>query len=527
MVAPVERNLRRRGGRASTAPPSIRVAIYCRQSVSDDLEFNSIDAQHEAVEAFVASQRGEGWAALPERFDDHGVSGATTERPAFQRLMTAVQAGGIDVVAVYKIDRLSRSLLGFAEIMALFERRGVSFVAVTQQFSTATSVGRLTLNLLMSFAEFERATISERTRDKILASRRRGLWTGGSVPLGYDVVDKRLVVNRAEAEQVRRIYETYLQHGSLGATLIELEREGIRTKAWTTQEGRAHRSRAFCKSTLVKLITNPTYVGRMRCGKEIVDAHHDSIVDRAMFEAVQRRLHDRRPDHGARRNKWGASLKGVLRCGRCGAAMTHVFTRKGQRCYRYYVCDTAQQRGAGACPGSRASAGDIEGFVVARIAEIGKDPELLKLTLTHAREQLLARAPDLEAESRRLGQESTRLTSERSNLLAAVGEGGGARSSIITRLGEVDERLAAVARRRDALAAELADVQDQVIDEGDLRAALADFEPIWAELFVPERVRIVRLLIEEVRFDADRGEVSITFRPGGVRALADEARGKQ
>ena len=517
-------NGRRSNGRASTPPASTRVAIYTRQSVADDLEFGSIDAQREAVEAYVMSQRGEGWQALPERYDDGGFSGATTERPAFQRLLADIEAGRVDIVGVYKIDRISRSLPDFVRFTEKLDRLGVGFVSITQSFDTRTSMGRLTLNIVASFAQFERETISERTRDKVLATRRKGMWTGGPVPLGYDVVDKHLVVNEAEADLVRRILETYLQHGSLGATLVELRREGIGTKSWTTQAGKAHRSRAFCKSTLAKLLTNPTYVGRMRCGKDVVDARHEAIVERATFDAVQRLLREHRRDPGEAKNSHGALLKGVLRCARCDSAMSHVFTRRHGRIYRYYACQTQQQRGADACPGSRAAAGDIEGFVVQRIAEIGKDPEILRLTLARAREQLVARAPELEAESKRIGQEAGRLGAERRNLLAAVGEGGGARSELLARLAEVDERLAAIAARREALAAELAGIEGTAIDEDDLRIALADFEPVWDELFTAERVRIVRLLVEEVRFDADRSEVAITFRPGGVQALAAEAR---
>lgn len=223
-----------------STPATTRVAIYTRKSVSEglDMEFNTLEAQREAVEAYVRSQRGEAWTALAERYDDGGYTGANTDRPAFQRLLADIEAGKVDVVAVYKIDRLSRSLADFARLMELFERHGVTFVSVTQQFNTTSSMGRLTLNILMSFAEFERQTIAERVRDKIHASRRRGMWTGGRPVLGYDVVEKKLVVNSEESGRVLAIFQLYRDLGSLLATTHELDFRGWTTKAWTNQEGR-------------------------------------------------------------------------------------------------------------------------------------------------------------------------------------------------------------------------------------------------------------------------------------------------
>jgi len=515
-----------RHGRAPTPPATVRVGVYCRQSVADDLEFGSIDAQREAVEAFVASQRGEGWVALPERYDDGGFSGANTERPAFQRLVADVEAGRVDVVAVYKIDRVSRSLPDFVRFMEQLDRRGVGFVSITQSFDTRTSMGRLTLNILASFSQFERETIAERTRDKMLASRRKGMWTGGQVPLGYDVVDKKLVVNAREAEQVREIFAAYLAQESLGSTLAELDRRGLRGKSWTTRDGVARRGKRFAKSTLAHLLTNPTYVGNQRCGQETVEGRHEAIVDRATWDAAQQLLREhRRGGSDEKRNKWGALLKGLVTCVRCGRGFSHTFTLKGGRAYRYYCCQTLQERGADACPGSRVAAGDLEDFVVDRIREVGRDPALVRQVVERARELQLARIPALSAELRRLTQEAARLDGERKNLLAALGEGGGARSALLSRLAEVDDALArAVARRRDA-SAELAAAEAVAIDEANLRDALAAFAPVWTELFPREQARIISLLIEEVRYDAQAGEVSLTFRPGGVRALAAEARG--
>ncbi|MBU2501131.1 recombinase family protein [bacterium] len=247
--------------------PTIRCAVYTRKSTEEGLEqeFNSLDAQREAGEAFIASQKSEGWVCLPDRYDDGGYTGGNMERPAFKRLMADVEAGHIDCVVVYKVDRLSRSLLDFTQIMESLERRGVSFVSVTQQFNTTSSMGRLTLNILLSFAQFEREIISERTRDKIAAARRKGKWSGGRPILGYDVDPRggRLMVNEDEAIRVRAIYELYLDHQSLIATIKELDARGWTNKQWTNKKGRESGGAPFNKHSLHSLLNNVLYIGRL------------------------------------------------------------------------------------------------------------------------------------------------------------------------------------------------------------------------------------------------------------------------
>jgi len=231
----------------SSAPDTVRVAVYTRKSTDEGLEkeFNTLDAQRQAVEAYIQSQRGEGWIALPQQYDDGGYTGANVNRPAFQRLLADFEAGKVDAVCVYKIDRLSRSLLDFARIIEFFEKQDVTFTAVTQQFSTANAIGKLTLNILMSFAEFERQVIAERTADKIAASRRNGLWMGGRPVLGYDLEDKRLVINAEEAAQVGEIFRLFIETGSMVATVTEVNRRGWTTKSWTTKGGEIREGRPF------------------------------------------------------------------------------------------------------------------------------------------------------------------------------------------------------------------------------------------------------------------------------------------
>src|SRR6202158_4301164 len=247
---------------------TIRCSIYTRKSTEVGLEqnFNSLDAQREACLAYVQSQRHEGWKCLPVRYDDGGFTGGNMDRPALRRLLADVEAGQIDCVVTYKVDRLSRSLLDFARIIGMFEKHHVAFVSVTQQFNSATSMGRLVLNVLLSFAQFEREIISERTRDKIAATRRRGKWSGGLPLLGYDVdpTVPRLVVNRKEAAQVRAIFDLYVEHQGLLPVVRELERRGWRTKTWVTRKGRMLGNKPFTKTSLHKLLTNATCAGKLR-----------------------------------------------------------------------------------------------------------------------------------------------------------------------------------------------------------------------------------------------------------------------
>jgi site-specific DNA recombinase len=355
---------------------TVRVAIYTRKSVSEglDQQFNTLDAQREAVEAYVQSQRGEGWAALPERYDDGGYTGANTDRPAFQRLLRDIEAGKVDTVAVYKFDRLSRRQIDFLRTLELFEEQGVGFVSVTQHLDTSTSMGRCMMNVMSAFAQLEREVISERTRDKIRASRAKGLWTGGRPVLGYDIDNKRLAVNEEEAEQVRATFALYLEYGSLLAVVDELKKRAWTTKSWTNKKGRLVLGRPFTKDSVHGLLTNPLYLGKVRCGDVLHDGAHEAIVDEKTWYAVQERLKSNAGGRAGRgKRKHDALLAGLARCGVCGSAMSPHHTKKGSRRYAYYVCVRQQKEGARICPGSRVPAGDLESFVLDRVRAIGQD----------------------------------------------------------------------------------------------------------------------------------------------------------
>ncbi len=269
----------------------MRCAVYTRKSTEEGLaqEFNSLDAQRESAEAYILSQREAGWIVLPERYDDGGYTGANLERPALRRLLTDIEARRIDCVLVYKVDRLSRSLLDFARLTSEFDKRGVSFVSVTQQFNTTTSMGRLTLNILLSFAQFEREIVVERTRDKMAAARRKGKWVGGIPALGYDVAPGggKLVINEEEARQVRAIFALYLEQGALLPVLSQIQRRQWTKKRWTTKDGRCSLGRPFASQDLVALLRNVTYVGKVHYQGQTYAGEQAAIVDKGVFEQAQ------------------------------------------------------------------------------------------------------------------------------------------------------------------------------------------------------------------------------------------------
>ena len=275
----------------------IRCAIYTRKSTEEGLEqdFNSLDAQRESSAAYITSQKPEGWIALPDTYDDGGYSGGTLERPALQRLLKDIERGAVDVVVVYKIDRLSRSLMDFARLVEVFDRKGVTFVSVTQSFNTTTSMGRLTLNVLLSFAQFEREVTGERIRDKFAASKRKGMWMGGNPPLGYDVSNRKLVVNQGEAETVRLIFRRYLDLGCARLLRGDLKDGGVVSKPRLLSTGKTRGSKPIERSALYLILNNRTYVGETTHKGNIYPGEHQAIVPRDLFDRVQRRLAELRP----------------------------------------------------------------------------------------------------------------------------------------------------------------------------------------------------------------------------------------
>jgi site-specific DNA recombinase len=361
-----------------------RCALYTRKSSEEglDMEFNSLDAQREACEAYVASQKREGWIALPDLYDDGGFSGGTLERPALRRLLADIEDGRVDCVVVYKIDRLSRALIDFTKLIEIFERHGVTFVSVTQQFNTTSSMGRLTLNILLSFAQFEREVIGERIRDKVAASRRKGMWMGGVPPLGYDVKDRKLVVNETEAMLVRHIFERFTRIGSATLLVRELNAAGHHTKSWTSRAGRLREGHPFHKGILYRILVNRVYIGEAVHKGDSYPGEHQAIIDRALWDKVHSitdKNARRRGNHT--RAATPALLKGLIRCAPCGCAMTPSHSNKKGRRYRYYLCMHAIKNGHDHCPVKSVPAGEVEDAVLGQIRALLASPEVVARTI--------------------------------------------------------------------------------------------------------------------------------------------------
>jgi len=317
---------------------AIRCAIYTRKSTEHglELEFNSLDAQREACEAYVKSQANEGWKTLLQRYDDPAYSGGSLDRPALQQLLKDIDAGQIDIVVVYKIDRLTRSLIDFAKLVEAFDAKSISFVAVTQQFNTTTSMGRLTLNVLLSFAQFERELASERVRDKVAASRKKGKWMGGSVPLGYDAREKKLVINESEAKTLRYLFDRYLEVRSLRRLIEDLNSKQITTKRRTLSDEKIVGGIQFTYGPLTYLLKNRVYIGES-CHQEMwFSGEHEPIINRQTFDNVQTLLKSNSVERHLRRSKGDAILCGLL-FDDCGHRMSPSFSTKNGVRHRYYV----------------------------------------------------------------------------------------------------------------------------------------------------------------------------------------------
>jgi DNA invertase Pin-like site-specific DNA recombinase len=368
------------------ATRKLRCAIYTRKSSEEGLEqeFNSLDAQREACEAYIASQRSEGWALVRDHYDDGGISGGTLDRPALQRLLSDIEDGLVDVVVVYKIDRLSRSLMDFSKLVEVFDRNNVTFVSVTQSFNTTTSMGRLTLNILLSFAQFEREVTAERIRDKVRASRMKGIFMGGTPPYGYRPKHRKLVIDEAEAKNVRWIFARFLEIGSATELAREVVKRGIRTP----------RGNAVSKNFLYRMLNNRAYIGEAVHKGTGYAGEHERLIDQRTWDNAQAILRQSpRLRANNTRSETPALLKGLL-FGPDGAAFSPTHTRKGDRLYRYYVSQTVLKHGAGKCPVARVPAAEIEAAVINQIRGMLRAPEVVMATWRAAQPECEGLAED-------------------------------------------------------------------------------------------------------------------------------------
>lgn len=374
----------------SPAPAQkLRCAIYTRKSTEEglDQEYNSLDAQRDAGVAYITSQRHEGWELITDTYDDGGFSGGNIERPALKRLLDDIRAGKIDIVVVYKVDRISRSLTDFANIIQIFDQHNVSFVSVTQNFNTTSSMGRLTLNILLSFAQFEREVIGERIRDKFAASRRKGIFMGGAVPLGYRAENRKRHIIPEEAGLVRHIYKRYIEKPSITQLLKELNDAGHRTKHYISGTGKERGGNLFDKQYVYHILRNPLYIGKAVHKGNVYDGQHEAIIDQDSFDKVQvifaENISQRTSRRNLMRNKNPALLRGLVRCTCCNSVLTPTFVRRKSKIYWYYTATVVNRRSYDDCVIGSVPDGEIEPLVVAYIRQVIQSPETI--TGTHGK----------------------------------------------------------------------------------------------------------------------------------------------
>jgi len=480
----------------------IYCAIYTRKSTSESLDqdFTSLDAQREAAENYIASQRNEGWLVLPERYDDGGYTGANLERPALQRLLSDIRDGRVDCVVVYKVDRLSRSLLDFAQLLEFFDKHKVTFVSVTQNFNTNTSMGRLTLNILLSFAQFEREIISERTRDKMAAGRRKGKWLGGRPVLGYDLdrENHRLVVNEKEAEIVREIFYLYIKEGSLRTVAAIMNDKGFETKKFVTRSGKVLGGKRFKIAYIQHIIKNVLYIGKVKYMGQIYPGLHEPIIEEDIFEKAQEILvHNRVKRQRRKNNKNLGLLSHLLRCKACNSPMFHTYSVKGDYNYRYYVCLDAQKGGYRRCPTRAVNAQAIEEAVInilRKIYEEGKAQEERTKPIGETKKEIKD-LQEIQYGWSKMREDGENLGSNRDSHNPSIIELKNLQGKILS-----DGELMEV---RD---------EEEILTGEQFREALSLVSSLWDTLFPEEKRRILKLLLREVDFDGRDGTIGLTLK---------------
>jgi site-specific DNA recombinase len=369
----------------------IRCAIYTRKSCEEGLEqeFNSLDAQRASAENYISSQANEGWVLVNDHYDDGGFSGGNLERPALQRLFQDIREDKIDCIIVYKIDRLTRSLLDFSKIIQLLDEHNVSFVSVTQSFNTANSMGRLMLNVLLSFAQYERELTSERIKDKLEASCKRGMWMGGNIPLGYDAKDRKLLINEKEEKIVRILFQNFAETASITETARELNNLGFTTKTWISNNGKLHKGKRFNKSNVRRILNNHLYIGKVKHKDKLFDGMHKPIIDDQIWQKTRDLLStNNKIQLPSSRVTTAPLLKGIMNCGICGSKMTPTYTTKQGKRYRYYICQSKHKGNNDLCKVGRISASETENLVTDQVLNFLKKPEFIIHTINAKKDDL-------------------------------------------------------------------------------------------------------------------------------------------
>ena len=502
----------------------IRCAIYTRKSTSEglDQDFTSLDAQRESAENFIKSQKSEGWQILPSRYDDGGFTGANIDRPALKKLIDDIKDGQVDCAVVYKVDRLSRSLLDFVQLLEFFEKNNVAFVSVTQAFNTNTSMGRLTLNILLSFAQFEREIISERTRDKMAAARKKGKWLGGRPILGYDINgDKRsLIVNLKEAKLVREIFELYIKERSLLTVAKILNKRGTLTKRCITKAGKILGGIPFKNTQVHFTIRNILYTGKVCYKGELYDGEHEAIIDEELFNKAQDILAENKIERKPSNNeKAPGLLKDILHCKACDTVMFHTYTSKGNVKYRYYVCMHAQKHGYETCPTRSVSAPAIEDAVVECLRKIANNPQEQKENVESLNKQLNEEIKSNVAQQGEINNQIRSLMDKIGKAKESLKIKAGSSKASESELSRLKEKLQDKEKLLSEARIKKLQLEEKLLTQQELKDALLVNTPIWDTLFPQEKRRIFKLILKQVDYDARNDKLGLTLNEKGIKFL--------
>jgi len=496
----------------------VRCAIYTRKSTSEglDSDFNTLDAQREAAEYFIRAMAGEGWEALPQHYDDGGFTGANTDRPALKRLLADIEAGEVDCVVVYKVDRLSRSLMDFAKLLALFDQKDVTFVSTTQNFNTTNSMGRLTLNILLSFAQFEREMIAERTRDKMAAARKRGKWLGSRPPYGYlgDRDKKQLVVCEEEAERVRTMFRMYLRLGSVNAVAKRINDLGWMKKGYRAKTGRVTPPRKYRDKDVHTILRNVTYLGKVEFNGELYEGEHEAIVSEELFARVQSVLSSKACGRGTRRGRNpDYLLQGIAYCGLCDKRITTTAGRgRNREVYRYYVCSNRGRKGRDGCTHPRLGAEELEQLVVSRVKARCTDPLLREEIVARMEVGRVEAMAAITSERERIVADEAKLHAEGRKLMDAIGSETGTEGRLLAeRIGEIEAQLDVLSTERCSLDAQLRGLQNATEQVRATVNILEVFDAVWDEFEAAEKQDLVHLVVKRVVVNEPEGKLDLEF----------------
>ncbi len=490
----------------------LKCAIYTRKSHDDgslEQDFNSLEAQREAAENYISSQKINGWKLLPDRYDDGGFSGSNMERPALKRLLNDVKSGKIDIICIYKMDRLSRSLLDFMKLAEMLEQHNVSFVSVTQDINTSTSAGRMMLNILMTFSEFERAVITERILNSVAGKKKRGKFCGGPAILGYDVnfEAKRLEVNNSEAKIIKLIFQRYTELGSARDVAVELNNNGYKTKTWKSKKGKLYEGKEFNSDFIYRALTNPLYIGKVRHKGKKYDGEHEAIISPDLWDKAQQVLSENRRAHGFTKHKMESPFKGLLKCGYCGGALGITYTKKKGRRYTYYKCIKDDNRAISQCPLSSIPAGDADRMILEQMSSVFKSPTLLAVIYAEGKQQQLKQEDELRKRMDAIRNKRDMLRSE------IVANESDIVNDIVSEFKQLDDELT-------TLEIQLRDLQAAGITSRDISKACESVGAIWEELFPVERYHLAHLLFDKIVITRETMQMNI--KTHGMASLVKE-----